>query len=85
MGASVSLFATRRRNKIVAEVKEDNARLEARIKSLSEETSRLKAELLEIADSGCETVQGPIQKLRFETSLPSGFPIYNCLILKLNT
>ena len=79
MGSSVSLFANRRQNKIVAEVKEDNERLEARIKILSQETSRLKAELLDIADSGCKTDQRPVpvQKLRFETSLSPGFSIYN--------
>lgn len=74
MGASVSLLGNRRQNKIATEVKEDNARLEVRIQSLSEETTRLKAILDGIADSGCETVYGPVQKLRFETDL-SPFPL----------
>ena len=52
MGASVSLLGNRRQNKIATEVKEDNARLEVRVQSLSEETTRLKAKLREIADSG---------------------------------
>ncbi|KAL9961422.1 hypothetical protein ACROYT_G030359 [Oculina patagonica] len=70
MGASISLVANRRKNKIVTEVKEDNARLEARLQNLTEEASRLKAELREIGDSSWELVEVPVQKLRFGTDLP---------------
>ncbi|KAL9961421.1 hypothetical protein ACROYT_G030358 [Oculina patagonica] len=56
----------------MTEVKEDNARLEARIQSLSKETSKLKAELREIADSSWELVQEPVHKLRF------GIDLYQC-------
>ena len=69
MGASVSLFANRRQTQIMAEIREDNAHLQARIQSLSEETSRLKAELREIADSRCENVQVSVQKVQLETDI----------------
>ena len=85
MGASVSLLANQRQNKIAAEVKEDNARLEARIQSLSEETTRLKVILREIGDSGCETVHGgSVQMLRFKTDLsPFSLPCRKFFIVLL--
>ncbi|XP_078374031.1 uncharacterized protein LOC144657543 [Oculina patagonica] len=70
MGTSISLPANRRKNKIVTEIKKDNARLKARLQSLTEEASRLKAELREIADSSWEMDRVPVKKLRFGTDLP---------------
>ena len=82
MGSSASLFANRRRSRIVAAVREDNALLRARIQSLSEETSRLKAELREMADARYENVQAPVQKVQVETDL-SECPLPNRKLLIL--
>ncbi|KAL9961423.1 hypothetical protein ACROYT_G030360 [Oculina patagonica] len=72
MGALISLLANRRKQSdIVKELKEDNARLEARILSLSKEASGLKTEIAEIADTtSWEMIEMPVQKLRFGTDLP---------------
>ena len=63
MGTSISLLNWRQ-NKIATEVKRDNARLEARIQRLSEEATRLKTDIREIA----ELI--PVQKVRFGKELP---------------
>ena len=71
MGVLISLFANRKRNKIIiSEVKEGNASLANRVKRLSQENSLLKSELHLITDSRIRS-QAPVPKRKFGTpSLP---------------
>ena len=49
MGNSAGLMSYRRQSKIATEMREDNVRLQARIQQMSEEASKLRAEMHEIA------------------------------------
>lgn len=76
MGVLISLFAIRKRNKIISEVKDDNAWLADRAKRLAQENLRLKIELRLITDSSIR-LEAPVQKQKFGTpcvspSLPQG-------------